>query len=181
MQNEEQESTGISEAEWSPGTPPPTKKNKPLSAKHRAHERLQQQNTSGGLNTPADPPQPTRMAGRIKPKGGETNMAQKSKKAAAAPAASTVDPMDTVNAKYRDKVVRVTETSPKGKATRVVISCQADGCDNEREIATQDLFQVSYCTEHRGGRKTAKEAPAPKAAAKAAPKGKKGKAAPAAK
>lgn len=104
------------------------------------------------------------LAGRVKKKGGE-NMAKAQPKAKAASKAS-VDPMSTVNPKYRGRVVKVAQTNPRGKATRVVIRCESDGCSNTREIATQDLFQVKFCSEHAGSRKSA---------AKAASKAKAGK------
>ncbi len=46
-------------------------------------------------------------------------------------------------------VQSITKTNEKGKALRVLISCQADyglpRCDITRDIATQDAFQVRRC------------------------------------
>lgn len=44
------------------------------------------------------------------------------------------------------RVVAIAEET-NGKPTRVVIACteQGDECEGEREIATQDLFQVRNC------------------------------------
>lgn len=102
-----------------------------------------------------------KSASSSKGKGVNTNMAKKNDNAKAKStsreAGKEVDPMSTVNPKYRDKVVRVSETNAKGKATRVVIECQRQDCSNERDIATQDLFQVNFCSEHqRSGKKKAK-------------------------
>lgn len=41
------------------------------------------------------------------------------------------------------RVVRIVAWGRKGQPKRVVIRC---GCGNEREIATQDLFQVRHCS-----------------------------------
>lgn len=43
------------------------------------------------------------------------------------------------------KVVAITKTGTKGQPTRVEIACALPGCSETREIATQDLFQVSHC------------------------------------
>jgi hypothetical protein len=48
--------------------------------------------------------------------------------------------------KHWHKVVRVVATGGKGQATRVEIKCLNPGCKNTREIAVQDLFQVSTCS-----------------------------------
>lgn len=46
-------------------------------------------------------------------------------------------------------IAAIALTNEKGKPIRVVISCQADygldDCQGEREIATQDAFQVQRC------------------------------------
>lgn len=48
------------------------------------------------------------------------------------------------------KVVAITRHGLKGQAARVRIRCQLEGCEATREVATQDLFQVSYCcTAHK--------------------------------
>lgn len=60
-------------------------------------------------------------------------------------------------------VKSIAAVGDSGKPTRVNIGCVADGCKEEREIATQDAFQVSRCTacqrEHakRARRKTPAE------------------------
>lgn len=46
------------------------------------------------------------------------------------------------------RVVRVVTLTPQGTAARVVVRCAHPGCEAEREIATQDLFQVKHCTGH---------------------------------
>lgn len=115
-------------------------------------------------------------------KGGDNNMAKTKKEPAPkGKAVAEVDLMSTVNPKYRKKVVRVAAANEKGtKATRVVIECSHEGCSNEREIATQDLFQVKFCAEHqRSGKKKAAKPAAAKTTAKASTKAK-GKAAKAA-
>lgn len=49
--------------------------------------------------------------------------------------------------RYADKIVSVAATSADGKkVTRVRIKCALPGCKHTREIATQDLFQVSHCS-----------------------------------
>jgi hypothetical protein len=82
------------------------------------------------------------------------------------------------------KVLRIVDASPTGKPYRVVIACQdvqdEEICEGEREIATQDLFQVDRCVpcqrravnRRRAANRKAKAEAAPKAKAnaKAAPK-----------
>ncbi len=49
-----------------------------------------------------------------------------------------------IKARY-PHVARITAVGESGRATRVVIRCTEDGCKAEREIATQDAFQVCRC------------------------------------
>lgn len=55
----------------------------------------------------------------------------------------------SVDPRFEHKVVSVVGRGVGGRPCRVVIRCQHEGCENTREIATQDLFQVEYCLSHR--------------------------------
>jgi len=55
---------------------------------------------------------------------------------------------DHPDRKWVSKIVEHSERT--GRATRLEICCQLPGCDERREIAVQDAFQVKYCcAEHR--------------------------------
>ncbi len=74
------------------------------------------------------------------------------------------------------KVVRIVEASPEGKPYRVVIACQdvqdEEICEGEREIATQDLFQVERCVPCQRRAMNRRRAQKRKAKAQAKPKAK---------
>lgn len=98
------------------------------------------------------------------------------------------EPMEYINPKHRDRVIKITQLSANGKPTRVLIRCDDPGGKATREIAVQDLFQVRYSVEYQKTaaknkrRKTPADTTAPvgTAPAKKAPAKKKAAAAPAA-
>lgn len=57
----------------------------------------------------------------------------------------TLKEVQAVGGKW-SKVVAIAAHGKKGQPSRVIIRCQAEGCSNTREIATQDLFQVNTCS-----------------------------------
>lgn len=63
--------------------------------------------------------------------------------AAALAAAKAADPVRFA------RVVRVTALTMDERPARVVLVCSEDGCGEERECATQDLFQVHRCVKHQ--------------------------------
>lgn len=56
----------------------------------------------------------------------------------------TRDDLPKLVARY-PHIQRIVATGTKGNATRVVIECTEADCNEEREIATQDAFQVHRC------------------------------------
>ena len=57
----------------------------------------------------------------------------------------------------RDHVVKVLETSPRhGRPTQLLIACTVEGCDETREVFSQDAFQVKRCWGHQATKWTRK-------------------------
>lgn len=59
-----------------------------------------------------------------------------------------VDALKALKARY-PHVRSVSETGTKGNPTRVVVRCTEAGCSEERDVATQDAFQVVRCSVHQ--------------------------------
>lgn len=85
-----------------------------------------------------------------KKKAPKKTAAKKTTKKAAPKQVAQRDDTKALQTSY-PHVLRVVKTNDKGKALRVEIACQGTSetpkCKNTREIATQDAFQVTRCTD----------------------------------